>query len=137
MFCGPSGGIDLIVVPPAIIEAMVAHARAMLPNEACGLLAGDGKTVRFGYPLTNDQLAPDRFTIAPAEHFGAVNHAERRGWEILGVFHSHPRGRALLSPYDIAQAHDPNWVHVVVGFVPRIEIRTWRIVDGRAIEVAP
>lgn len=89
----------------------------------------------MAYPLTNAAASPVRFTIAPEEHFGAMCHAEARGWEIGGVFHSHPSGSAVPSPVDLAQPHDPDWFHLVVGLRPRRELRAWRIREGTAVEI--
>lgn len=91
--------------------------------------------IRMAYPLTNDDASPDRFTIAPEEHFGALTHAENSGWVIGGVFHSHPRGPAVPSAIDLAQPHDPEWIHVLVGFSPRLEVRTWSFHRGEADEI--
>lgn len=87
------------------------------------------------YPLTNAADSSVRFTIEPREQFGALTHAERCGWEIGGVFHSHPGGEAILSPTDVSQPHDPAWVHVVVGLRPGTHLRAWRIESGRPVEV--
>lgn len=110
---------------------MIRHAVNCLPEEACGLLAVDEpRRVRMVYPLTNSQHSATSFTIEPREHFGALRHAEQSGWNLGGVFHSHPQGTAELSSTDLDQPHDPDWFHVVVGFVPRLEIRGWSIVKG-------
>lgn len=115
---------------------MRRHALNCLPFEACGLLAIDEEgRIRMSYPLTNAVASPSAFTVEPREHFGAVMHAERRGWAIGGVFHSHPGGTAELSPTDLDQPHAPEWVHVVAGFVPHLHLRVWRIAGGRPLEV--
>ncbi len=110
---------------------MIRHAMNCLPEEACGLLAVDSsRQVRMVYPLTNTEHSAVSFTIEPREHFGALQHAERSGWNLGGVFHSHPQGPADLSPTDIHQPHDPDWFHIVVGFSPRLEVRGWSISAG-------
>lgn len=116
---------------------MIRHAEACLPVECCGLLAVDpvGR-IRFAYPLTNSAPSATTFTIAPDEHFAALRHAERHGWEIGGVFHSHPGGSPELSAVDLAQPHEQDWLHVVVGFAPQLELRGWWIRDGKLTEVS-
>lgn len=89
----------------------------------------------MAYPLTNAEKSPVRFTIAPEEHFGALRHAESRGWDIGGVFHSHPSGGAVPSAVDLAQPHDPDWFHLVIGLQPRVELRAWWISEGSAVEI--
>lgn len=95
-----------------------------LPNEGCGLLALDGDRVVKVYPTANEDASPRSYTIPPQEHYDALVDAEANGWEIGGVFHSHPRGPAELSSIDRAQSLDPSWIHVVVGL------------DGGSAEVA-
>lgn len=115
---------------------MIRHARWCEPQECCGLVAMDGSgRIRMAYPLTNAQASPTRFTIEPREHFGALMHAERNGWQIGGVFHSHPLGEPVPSATDLAQPHDPGWVHLIVGLEPGPRIRAWWIRRGRPVEV--
>ncbi len=115
---------------------MTAHATLSLPTEACGLVAVDDRgRPRMFYPLTNEAPSPTSFTIAAAEQFGAVQHAERNHWEIGAVMHSHPMGSATPSGTDIHQPHDPSWFHLIVGFHPAPHVRAWSIVDGRSREV--
>nr|MBO2500672.1 M67 family peptidase [Acidimicrobiia bacterium] len=127
---------EIVRLREGVKEAVIRHAEACLPDECCGLLAVDAVgRIRFVYPLTNADPSPTTFTIAPEEHFAALRHAERHGWEIGGVFHSHPKGPPELSEVDLAQPHDPDWIHVVVGFVPEPAVRAWRIRGGEPAEV--
>jgi proteasome lid subunit RPN8/RPN11 len=104
-----------LLVPEPIRKAILAHAENSLPDECCGLIATEEGAVRFAYPLTNANPSPATFTVDPLEHFGAMRHAESQGWEISGVFHSHPDGEATPSPTDVAMAWDPDWIHLIVG----------------------
>lgn len=125
-------------LPDQIRQAMIAHARFAHPDEACGLLAVDQRgSLRMAYCLTNSKRSPVAFTIDPEEHFGAMTHAERRGWAIGGVFHSHPATPAAPSRTDLAADLDPEWLHFIVGLTDpdRPEVRAWRIGHGRAAEV--
>ncbi|CAN5813648.1 hypothetical protein BH23ACT5_BH23ACT5_05740 [soil metagenome] len=124
-----------IHLPAQAREAILAHAISCLPNEACGLIATDGASIRMIYSLDNADRSPSTFTVEPAQHFGALLHAERHGWEIGGIFHSHPSGPAVPSRSDRSQPHDTSWIHVVVGFVPRPHVRAWRFLHGDAVEV--
>lgn len=113
-----------------LAEAIDQHARWSAPNESCGLLALDADgVVRFVYALTNADAAPDRFTISPAEFFGAARHAEAHSWHVGGMFHSHPGGRATPSQTDVEQAPSPDWAYVVhtVGGMKAYAIRNGRV----------
>lgn len=126
-------------LPTQICDAMVAHARFVHPEEACGLLAADASgRLRMVYCLTNRDRSPRRFTVDPTEHFHAMRHAERNGWELAGSFHSHPASRPYPSPTDVAGALDPEWLYVIVGMeTPQHpEIRAFRISNGRVTEEA-
>jgi len=127
-------------LPPQIREAMIAHARFCAPEEACGFLATDTEgRLRFAYCLTNVEASPTRFTVEPTEHFRALQHAESRGWELGGVFHSHPVGPAFPSKTDIESALEPDWLYVIVGLgrpEGGPEVRAFRISHGRVEEVS-
>jgi proteasome lid subunit RPN8/RPN11 len=129
--------VDGVVIPAQIHQAIVAHAYWCHPEEACGLLAGDaGGNLRMAYPLTNLLASPTNYTIDPAEHVKALRHADRQGWELVGVFHSHPHTRAYPSPTDVRLAVEPDWLYVVVGLedIHRPSVRGYRIRDGAITE---
>ncbi len=128
---------EAVHVPTEIAVAMIKHAAACGAIEGCGLLAVDAAgALRMVYPLTNVWASPNRFLVAPDEQFGAIRHAERNGWEIGGVFHSHPASAPLPSPADIAGALDPAWLHLIVGPGADPELRGFRIAHGQVREVA-
>jgi proteasome lid subunit RPN8/RPN11 len=75
-----------VVIPAEVRAALVAHAEAEEPNEACGLvLLRDGTAERY-VPGRNGAASPYRFELElddPELWF-----AEDDGYE-LAVFHSH------------------------------------------------
>jgi proteasome lid subunit RPN8/RPN11 len=75
-----------VVIPAELRAALVAHAEAEAPNEACGLvLLRDGTAERY-VPGRNGAASPYRFELElddPELWF-----AEDDGYE-LAVFHSH------------------------------------------------
>src|SRR5213075_1068459 len=68
-----------LVVPRPIYDDMLAQARAELPNECCGILAGTIATVgdeRIGrvqrrYPLVNALASPVEYNADVKGHFQA------------------------------------------------------------------
>jgi proteasome lid subunit RPN8/RPN11 len=131
------GGNGLpIPLPRQIRDAIVGHASFCAPLEACGLLAFDpGAALRMAYCLTNADRSRTRFTVDPNEHFQAIRHAERNGWVIAGVFHSHPVSAAQPSAADIAGATVSGWLHVVAGPLSDPQVRGFAIDGDGAIEV--
>ncbi len=114
-------------LPESLRRRIVDHCLAELPNEGCGLLAvNDGRIVEI-YPTTNSDRSPISYTIPPEEHFDALTDAESRGWDIGGVFHSHPNGPAQMSSIDRERALERDWIYVVVGLggsTPEVTITT-------------
>lgn len=116
---------------------MIGHVYDGLPDEACGLLAGDPASgrVRAFYPCRNASASSRVYTVDPHDHLAADRDAEKRGIELIGVMHSHTHTEAYPSPTDVAQAPDPSWHYVIVS-LKREEpvLRSYRIVDGEVSE---
>lgn len=126
-----------IPIPRQAWHAMEAHAVGCLPEEACGLLAFDtAGRLRMVYPTTNADRSSISYTVEPSEHVGALRHAEGRGWQLTGSFHSHPAGPARPSSTDLERALGGDWLHVILGMKDGSvrETRAFTIHDGRAIE---
>jgi [CysO sulfur-carrier protein]-S-L-cysteine hydrolase len=118
---------------------MVGHAYGGLPDEACGLVAGDpaeGRATVF-YPCRNSAGSSRVYTVDPHDHLRADRDAESRGLEIIGVVHSHTHTEAYPSPTDVAQAPDPAWHYLIVSLKRESAVvRSYRIVDGEVSEEA-
>jgi [CysO sulfur-carrier protein]-S-L-cysteine hydrolase len=136
-------------LPAAIRDAIVAHARAEYPNEACGLIVGDapaadgGRALRFE-PARNQAASPYRYEIDPQDLLRltiATDDADEMFW---GIVHSHTHTPAVPSPTDIGLAFYPDALYVLVSLsddeaepaTGAPGIRAWRIVDGETNEVA-
>ncbi len=105
----------MIQIPRTILEEIVLQARAELPNEACGLLAGKGFEAQKRYALTNADASPEHFSFLPAEQFQVLRSARAEGLEILANYHSHPATPARPSEEDIKLAYDPNILYIIVS----------------------
>lgn len=125
-------GAQSIEIPRAVLEAMVEHARAESPLEACGLVGGrPGRAERF-YPTPNADASPVHYTIPPLEILRVMRELDREGLDLVAIFHSHPATRAYPSPTDIRNAHYPDSVYLILslaGAAP--DLRGYRIVDGQ------
>ena len=116
---------------------MVAHCITGLPDEACGLLAGDPDTglVERCYPTRNSSASARLYTVDSRDLLQADRDAERQGSQLIGVFHSHTHTDAYPSATDIDQAPDPGWHYVVVSLRDTHPVvRSYRIADGRVDE---
>ena len=88
-------------------QTMLQHVIRCAPLEACGLLAGKGKRVEIVLPMQNAAQSAVRFRLDPQEQWRAFQHIEAHGWELVGIYHSHPQGPTHLSPRDIIEAMYP------------------------------
>ncbi|HVW04196.1 MAG TPA: M67 family metallopeptidase [Vicinamibacterales bacterium] len=124
-----------LVMPAAVRRALVAHARRERPRECCGLLVGAGSRVAFAVPARNVDASPTtRYRIHPRQHLDLqrVLREAVPPIEIIGVYHSHPRGTAVPSESDVAEAHYDEWIYVIVGLRTRTaQVRAFRIRRGR------
>lgn len=116
---------------------LLAHARRELPNESCALLAGDRTAgrVRTMHLARNVLASPYRYEVDPEDLVRIVHDIERRGDDLVAVFHSHPAGPAVPSETDVREARYPV-VHLVAS-PSRTDgaLRAWWIGDADVIEV--
>jgi len=127
----------MLRMPNDIYLQMVGHCITGLPDEACGLLAGDPATgeVSRCYPTRNLAASAKLYTVDPKEHLHADRDAEAHGLELIGVFHSHTHTDAYPSPTDVAQAPDPGWHYVLVSLRDTHPVvRSYGIVEGEITE---
>jgi proteasome lid subunit RPN8/RPN11 len=119
-----------------LIEAVVAHARAEDPNEACGLIVGGrpaaagGTALRFE-PTRNKAASPYRYEIHPDDLLRltiATDDADEVFWAIV---HSHVRSPASPSPTDVGLAFYPDAIYLLVSLAAdEPALGAYRIVDG-------
>lgn len=118
-----------------LVEEILDHCRAELPNEGCGLLGGRTGEVSTVYRIPNVDASPVTYTIQPEGHFRALQDAENRGLALIGAFHSHVDGPARPSATDVARAAEPDWVWLVAGPMSgHPALRAFRIEGGVVVE---
>lgn len=102
-------------------EKMLAHCRAGLPNEACGLIGGiregDVKEIKEVYLLTNIDESNEHFSMDPREQLAAVKDMRARGYELLGNFHSHPESPSRPSEEDKRLAYDSKANYLILSLM--------------------
>jgi proteasome lid subunit RPN8/RPN11 len=116
-----------VVIPAEVRSALVEHAEAERPNEACGLIAlRDGIAERY-IPGRNAAESPYRFELEvdPEAWF-----LEDEGFE-LAVFHSHPSSPPKPSRTDVENIGLWEGRPYVILNVRSGDLAAWRIEDGR------
>ncbi|WP_306054059.1 desampylase [Natronococcus wangiae] len=121
----------MLVLPADVRDAIVTRAREGRPREICGILGGDyektGRSyARSHYPAANVADGPrTRYRIDPEEQLEVFERLEDRGEEIVGFYHSHPRGPPRPSDTDAANATWPDRSYLIVSLEP-FEVGSWR-----------
>ena len=128
------GSEPTLVLPRSIEAEMREHAREVAPHECCGILGGvfepHSSRVTSRYPADNVATEPTtEYRIDPEEQLAVFEELEDRGEEIVGFYHSHPRGPFAPSETDVAGAAWPNRSYVIVsleGDFGEPAIGSWR-----------
>jgi [CysO sulfur-carrier protein]-S-L-cysteine hydrolase len=114
---------EKLIFQAGLIESMRAHVQGCLPEEACGILGGNGDLVKIVMPVTNELHSPVNFRMAPEEQLKAFLWLEEHNLDMLGYYHSHPAGPAYLSETDLVNFFYPGVVLVLLS----PENSTWRV----------
>ena len=111
-------------------QAMLTHILSCLPEEGCGLISGtqDGEVVSV-IPITNELHSQTAFRMAPQEQIQAFLQIDTNNFDLIAVYHSHPKGPAWPSESDIDQFRYPG----VIQLIWSIQDSTWRL-NGFIIE---
>ena len=126
----------IVRLSAADFEKMVAYARAGLPNEACGLLAGTEENgvwdIKEVYLLRNLDQSNEHFSLDPREQLSAIRDMRAKGLKPLGNWHSHPETPARPSEEDIRLAYDPNATYLILSLESKTvpNLNAFHIQDG-------
>jgi proteasome lid subunit RPN8/RPN11 len=98
-------------------QEMRTHIEKLVPEEACGLIGGiiqgDAYLAKVIIPVSNALHSPTCYRMDPSEQLTAFEKIEAQGWEMIGIYHSHPAGPDQPSPTDIAEAFYPEAVYLI------------------------
>ncbi|HEX6675613.1 MAG TPA: M67 family metallopeptidase [Actinomycetes bacterium] len=121
-------------------DTLVAHARQEYPNEACALLAGppgDGGRVERTFTLPNAEASPTFYVVEPKAQLRAMTEMDERGWDLVGIFHSHTFTEAYPSRTDVELAAYPDATYLILSLADQDApvLRGFHIRDGEVREV--
>ncbi|HTU77515.1 MAG TPA: M67 family metallopeptidase [Solirubrobacteraceae bacterium] len=145
-----------MLIAPALLDELVAHAREEYDAECCGLIAyqedggraqGDGRAVlvrRAQNVFAGRQDAGGRdagrkrFEIDGRELLHAYNDFEQHDLKIGAIYHSHTHTAPYPSQTDVNFAANwPGLEWVIIGLAgAQPEVRSYLIEGGRVKEVA-
>jgi len=128
----------VLKIPGEMVDAILAHARADHPDEACGIIAGPAgsDTPERVIPMTNAERSPTFYRFDSLEQLKLYRDLDERDEEVVVVYHSHTATEAYPSRTDIAFAGEPQAHYVLVSTREPAthEFRSFRIIDGVVTE---
>ncbi len=128
----------MLIIPQGVLEAVVAHARADHPDEACGIIAGplDSDEAVRHVPMTNAERSPTFYSFEPSEQLQVWREMDDRDERPVVIYHSHTATEPYPSRTDIGLASDPDAHYLLVSTrdPEREEVRSYRIVGGEVRE---
>jgi proteasome lid subunit RPN8/RPN11 len=126
----------MLTITQDLYDAIVAHARADHPDEACGIVAGpegSDRPERF-VPMLNAARSPTFYEFDSADLLALYRDLDARDEEPVIVYHSHTATEAYPSRTDIGYANEPGAHYVLVSTAEEFQFRSFRIVDGQVTE---
>jgi proteasome lid subunit RPN8/RPN11 len=136
----PDPSDDPVPIPQVLVDAMVAHAREVNPDECCGVVLRFPDGAQKLYRTTNaaeESQRPFRFDIPAGELLHLYRLMSDHDADHYIVYHSHTMTEARPSPTDLRFARPlvgadawPYWLLVSLATEPPV-VRVWRIVEAR------
>ena len=124
-------------IPVEILDQILAQARAEMPIEACGILAGADGTCKKLYKMTNVDQSSTHCMMNPSEQFEVTRDIRSANLKMLAIYHSHPATPARLSAEDIRLALTPDVIYLIVSLqnADNPAVKGFLIEDGNVTEV--
>ena len=128
----------MLVIRADLVDAIVAHARADHPDEACGVIAGREGSDRpeRHIPMMNAERSPTFYRFDSGEQLNVWRQMEEADEAPVVIYHSHTATEAYPSRTDVSYAAEPDAHYVLVSTrdPDSHELRSYRIVDGVVTE---
>lgn len=137
-----TGSFRIIAIPELLQNQIKSHCEMKYPEEACGVLMGNGDGVTSAWDLHTVWEAPNfhigdkknRYVIPPEIQLQAEKYANKNGTQVLGYYHSHPDHPAIPSEFDRQQAWF-GYLYLIcsVRNAKAVELRAYTLdqVDGK------
>ena len=124
----------MIFLPNNAMREIIIDSEGSYPNEACGLLWGkrcEGN-VHVASVHRSENCAQDpqtKFEVNPQLRFDLERVAREGDMEVIGLYHSHPSGRAEPSKVDLSRAWETALIWIIVA------LEAGKAVDQKAYKV--
>jgi proteasome lid subunit RPN8/RPN11 len=127
-----------IQIHKQIVGEMMSAAQLVPLEECCGLLAGLDGVISRVFAATNAASDPTKnYEIAPKELFRLMREIRAAKLELLGIYHSHPKGKNEPSARDIELAYYPGTPYFILSPLPDVArlVRAFTIRDVGSTEL--
>ncbi len=100
--------------------------------ECCGILAGNGRTAKKVFELTNTEKSSVRFLMSPEEQLRVFEELEKESMEMIAIYHSHPHSAAFPSETDVQMAFYPEVSSIIISLEKKEHpaVKAFRIDKG-------
>jgi proteasome lid subunit RPN8/RPN11 len=119
----------------SLLSQIHTHLEAGYPNEACGVMLGKDGVVTEIVTAGNERTdsARNRYLIDPLAYMKIERDADKRGLQVLGIYHSHPDVAARPSQFDLDHAW-PNLSYLIVSVCKgkAVETYSWLLREDRS-----
>jgi proteasome lid subunit RPN8/RPN11 len=139
----------MLIFTPTHLELLQHRAQHQYPEECCGLLIGeilagepcqtrveavlpaenlwDGQ-VSAQYARPAEETKVRRYHIAPEFFLRSQHYARGNGWDIIGIYHSHPDHAAIPSEWDRRWAW-PQYSYVIISVLEGVvnDVQSWTL----------
>lgn len=126
--------MEHLVIPAQIFDEMIAHCKDGYPNEACGILAGNGNEVSKIYRMANIENSPVTYMLDPKEQFKAMKDMRENNLSMIAIFHSHPSSAAYPSAKDVSLAFYEDAVYIIVSLMEKESVVKGFSIKGQDIK---
>lgn len=129
-------GKPMIIIKKDLMNILIQHCQKEFPNEACGILAGNGERVAKAYEMINADSGPESFLMDTKEQLKVMKEIRSLGLEMLGIYHSHVASAAYPSSRDLELAFYPDASYVILALKDKNNpgIRSFKIKEGKISE---
>jgi proteasome lid subunit RPN8/RPN11 len=129
--------MDEVILPGEFFNRILSHGRSVYPDEACGILAGEGNEARAMYEAANAESSPVSYLIDPKEQFVIMKEIRDKGMRMVAIYHSHPFSPPYPSTTDVKLAFYSDASYIIASFSDREnpEVKAFEIADGKVREI--
>lgn len=127
---------ERVYISKKLIQLLEAECKKELPNEACGFISGHTNVCKNVWPTKNTNPSPYTFAIDIHDQDRIMGELKKNHEELVGVYHSHPFGKAVPSNDDIKHAPGHHIYYFIIALGRgEANIRCYKIFNGNVREV--